>query len=123
MILAKIKEELMIHYQKKSHLKRKQKTRRKKKALATGGASKFGGKNPFASRRQGISSDEDAADDGLEDGPITASNNTTSPTTTTTCACPAANMTGINKSKEDFIRFIKKASTDIKSDAHAEQYH
>ena len=32
-------------------------------------------------------------------------------------------MTGINKSKEDFIRFIKKASTDIKSDAHAEQYH
>ena len=83
MILAKIKEELMIHYQKKSHLKRKQKTRRKKKALATGGASKFGGKdlfggkNPFASRRQGISSDEDAADAELEDGPITASNNTT----------------------------------------------
>ena len=37
----------------------------------------FGGKNPFASRRQGISSDEDAADAELEDGPITASNNTT----------------------------------------------
>ena len=38
-------------------------------------------------------------------------------------SCPATNMTGFNKSKEDFIRFIKKASTDIKSDAHAEQYH
>ena len=36
---------------------------------------------------------------------------------------PAANMTSINKSKEDFIRFIKTASTDIKSAAHAEQYH
>ena len=36
---------------------------------------------------------------------------------------PAANMTGFNKSKEDFIRFIKKAGTDIKSAAHAEQYH
>ena len=34
-------------------------------------------KNPFASRRQGISSDEDAADAEFEDGPITASNNTT----------------------------------------------
>ena len=83
MILAKIKEELMIHYPKKSHLKRKQKTRRKKKALATGGASKFGGKdlfggkNPFASRRQKINSDEDAANAELEDGPITASNNIT----------------------------------------------
>ena len=32
-------------------------------------------------------------------------------------------MTGFNKSKEDFIRFNKKASTDIKSAAHAEQYH
>ena len=38
-------------------------------------------------------------------------------------SCPATNMTGFNKSKEDFIWFIKKASTDIKSDAHAEQYH
>ena len=32
-------------------------------------------------------------------------------------------MTSSNKYKEDFIRFIKKASTDIKSAAHAEQYH
>ena len=32
-------------------------------------------------------------------------------------------MTGYNKSKEDFIWFIKKASTDIKSDANAEMYH
>ena len=38
-------------------------------------------------------------------------------------SCPATNMTSFNKSKEDFIWFIKKASTDIKSDAHAEQYH
>ena len=38
-------------------------------------------------------------------------------------SCPATNMTSLNKSKEDFIWFIKKASTDIKSGAHAEQYH
>ena len=35
----------------------------------------------------------------------------------------AANMTSFKKSKEDFIWFIKTASTDIKSAAHAEQYH
>ena len=32
-------------------------------------------------------------------------------------------MTSSNKYKEDFIRFIKKASTDIKSAGQAEQYH
>ena len=35
----------------------------------------------------------------------------------------AANMTSFKKSKEDFIWFIKTASTDITSAAHAEQYH
>ena len=32
-------------------------------------------------------------------------------------------MTSSNKYKENFIRFIKKASTDIKSAGQAEQYH
>ena len=70
MILEKIIEELIIHY-------------KKKKALEAGGVSKFGGKdlfggkNPFASRRQKINSDEDAANAELEDRPITASNNIT----------------------------------------------
>jgi len=35
----------------------------------------------------------------------------------------ATNITGFNKSKEDFIWFIKKASSDKKGDAHAELYH
>jgi len=38
-------------------------------------------------------------------------------------SCPATNITGFNKSKEDFIWFVKKATTDKKSDAHAELYH
>jgi Ca2+-binding EF-hand superfamily protein len=38
-------------------------------------------------------------------------------------SCPATNITGFNKSKEDFIWFIKKATTNKKSDAHAELYH
>ena len=69
-ILEKIIEELIIHY-------------KKKKALEAGGVSivggkdLLGGKSPFASRGQVISADEDAADAELEDGPITASNNTT----------------------------------------------
>eukprot|EP00092_Neocalanus_flemingeri_P040134 GFUD01043716.1.p1 GENE.GFUD01043716.1~~GFUD01043716.1.p1 ORF type:complete len:258 (-),score=77.43 GFUD01043716.1:76-849(-) len=33
------------------------------------------------------------------------------------------NVTGFNKSKEDFIWFIKRATSDRKSDAHAELYH
>merc|ERR1712105_28567 len=33
------------------------------------------------------------------------------------------NITGFNKSKEDFIWFIKQAVKDKKSDAHAELYH
>jgi len=37
--------------------------------------------------------------------------------------CPTTSMTGFNKSKEDFIWFIKKASTSRKSDAHGELYH
>merc|ERR1712183_178778 len=38
--------------------------------------------------------------------------------------CPATtNITGFNKSKEDFIWFIKGATSDLKSDAHAELYH
>ena len=40
-----------------------------------------------------------------------------------TMSCPATNITGFNKSKEDFIWFIKKATNDKKSDAHAELYH
>merc|ERR1712208_139865 len=40
-----------------------------------------------------------------------------------TMSCPATNITGFNKSKEDFIWFVKKATTDKKSDAHAELYH
>merc|ERR1712215_195301 len=35
----------------------------------------------------------------------------------------STNITGFNKSKEDFIRFIKKAVADQKSDAYAELYH
>jgi Ca2+-binding EF-hand superfamily protein len=38
-------------------------------------------------------------------------------------SCPATNITGFNKSKEDFIWFIKKATADKKSDAHSELYH
>eukprot|EP00092_Neocalanus_flemingeri_P032422 GFUD01035261.1.p1 GENE.GFUD01035261.1~~GFUD01035261.1.p1 ORF type:complete len:259 (-),score=68.08 GFUD01035261.1:49-825(-) len=39
-------------------------------------------------------------------------------------SCPmSTNVTGFNKSKEDFIWFIKRATTDRKSDAHAELYH
>ena len=39
-------------------------------------------------------------------------------------SCPEmTNITGFNKSKEDFIWFIKRATTDKKSDAHAELYH
>eukprot|EP00092_Neocalanus_flemingeri_P040133 GFUD01043715.1.p1 GENE.GFUD01043715.1~~GFUD01043715.1.p1 ORF type:complete len:258 (-),score=69.25 GFUD01043715.1:105-878(-) len=33
------------------------------------------------------------------------------------------NVTGFNKSKEDFIWFIKRATSDRKSDAHGELYH
>merc|ERR1711940_309573 len=39
-----------------------------------------------------------------------------------TMSCPATNITGFNKSKENFIWFIKKATNDKKSDAHAELY-
>merc|ERR1712076_204811 len=35
----------------------------------------------------------------------------------------ATNITGFNKSKEDFIWFIKRAVKDKKSDAYAELYH
>merc|ERR1712105_205920 len=35
----------------------------------------------------------------------------------------ATNITGFNKSKEDFIWFIKRAVKDEKSDAYAELYH
>merc|ERR1712055_722249 len=35
----------------------------------------------------------------------------------------ATNITGFNKSKEDFIWFIKRAMKDKKSDAYAELYH
>ena len=35
----------------------------------------------------------------------------------------ATNITGFNKSKEDFIWFIKQAVKDKKSDAYAELYH
>jgi Ca2+-binding EF-hand superfamily protein len=38
-------------------------------------------------------------------------------------SCPATNIAGFNKSKEDFIWFIKKATNNKKSDAHAELYH
>ena len=37
--------------------------------------------------------------------------------------CPTTSMTGLNKSNEDFIWFIKKASKCGKSDAHDELYH
>merc|ERR1712181_195908 len=40
-----------------------------------------------------------------------------------TCPATSSSMTGFNKSKEDFIWFIKKASTSRKSDAHGELYH
>ena len=36
---------------------------------------------------------------------------------------PSTYISGFNKSKEDFIWFIKKASTDKNGDAHAELYH
>merc|ERR1712215_24657 len=35
----------------------------------------------------------------------------------------STNLIGFNKSKEDFIWFIKRATSDRKSDAHAELYH
>eukprot|EP00092_Neocalanus_flemingeri_P025907 GFUD01028075.1.p1 GENE.GFUD01028075.1~~GFUD01028075.1.p1 ORF type:complete len:259 (+),score=66.13 GFUD01028075.1:125-901(+) len=38
------------------------------------------------------------------------------------CAA-TTNVTGFNKSKEDFIWFIKRATSDRKSDAHGELYH
>ena len=37
-------------------------------------------------------------------------------------SCPAANITGVNKSKDDFVRFAQKATKDRKRDAHAEIY-
>ena len=36
----------------------------------------FGGENPFASRKQEISTEKDATEDEFKDGPIPASNNT-----------------------------------------------
>ena len=69
-ILEKIIEELIIHYKKKQELE-------SGSVSKLGGKDLFGGKNPFASRRQKINSDEDAANAKLEDGPITASNNIT----------------------------------------------
>jgi hypothetical protein len=37
-------------------------------------------------------------------------------------SCPAANITGFNKSKDDFVWFAQKATKDRKRDAHAELY-
>merc|ERR1712106_730346 len=52
--------------------KKKTKDSKKKKALAAGGVSIFGGKNPFANRKQELSSDEDDELE-LEEDPPTAS--------------------------------------------------
>ena len=35
----------------------------------------------------------------------------------------STNITGFNMSKEDFIWFVQRATSDRKSDAHAELYH
>merc|ERR1712215_132223 len=42
---------------------------------------------------------------------------------TTMSSSIATNITGFNKSKEDFIWFIKRAVKDKKSDAYAELYN
>jgi len=39
------------------------------------------------------------------------------------CPTSSTNITGFNKSKEDFNWFIKRAISDPQSDAHAELYH
>merc|ERR1719452_360783 len=49
--------------------------------------------------------------------------NTAASSYSLTMTSTETNITGFNKSKEDFIWFIKKASTDRKGDAHAELYH